>query len=90
MNVLDPYDVRGQFPALSKESKYGRGTTAVYFDGPGASQMPISVNDAMTRYIFKNKANAGGSFETSENTTNMVMGARFKIANLLDCQVGKL
>ena len=85
MNVLDPYDVRGQFPALSKQSKYGRGTTAIYFDGPGASQMPITVNDAMTRYIFENKANAGGVFETSENTTNMVYGARSRISNLLDC-----
>ena len=85
MNVLDPYDVRGQFPALSKQSKYGRGTTAIYFDGPGASQMPITVNDAMTRYIFENKANAGGAFETSENTTNMVYGARSRISNLLDC-----
>ncbi len=90
MNILNPHDVRGQFPALSKESKYGRGTTAVYFDGPGASQMPISVNDAMTRYIFDNKANGGGAFETSEHTTNMLMGARYNVAEFMDCHASEV
>lgn len=88
MSIFNPHEVRGQFPALTRLAKSGK--TAVYFDGPGAAQMPISVNDAMTRYVFHDKANNGGVFETSVNTTNMVAGARMAIADFLGCQCNEV
>ena len=51
------------------ETKSINGKPAVYFDGPGASQMPKRVYRAYTDHVLNDKANAGGYFETSVNTT---------------------
>ena len=48
---------RPQFPAL--------GTGAAYFDGPGGSQVPQHVIDAMTAYLRDSNSNLGGAFRTS-------------------------
>jgi cysteine desulfurase family protein (TIGR01976 family) len=55
--VLDVDAMRARFPALAAR--------AAYFDGPGGSQAPQSVIDAMTRYLRASNANLGGAFRTS-------------------------
>ena len=50
MLPLDPVWVRSRFPALSQEID---GRIPVFFDGPGGSQVPGSVIDAMSRYLVK-------------------------------------
>jgi cysteine desulfurase family protein (TIGR01976 family) len=55
--ALDLAAVRDLFPALA--------TGAVYLDGPGGSQVPESVMQAMTRVLREENANLGGAFDTS-------------------------
>ena len=49
--------IRSEFPALA--------SGAAYFDGPGGSQVPASVVDAMSAYLTEANANLGGAFATS-------------------------
>jgi cysteine desulfurase family protein (TIGR01976 family) len=54
---LDVERLRERFPALR--------TGAVYLDGPGGSQVPESVIEAMARCLRDENANLGGAFDTS-------------------------
>jgi cysteine desulfurase family protein (TIGR01976 family) len=49
--------VRERFPALRGD--------AVYLDGPGGSQVPQEVMDAVADYLRDSNANLGGAFRTS-------------------------
>ena len=55
--MLDLAAVRSQFPALASD--------AAFFDGPGGSQVPQSVIDAIAGYLRDSNANLGGAFATS-------------------------
>ncbi len=55
--VLDLDAIRSRFPALA--------SGAAFFDGPGGSQVPQQVIDAMTGYLRDSNANLGGAFATS-------------------------
>jgi cysteine desulfurase family protein (TIGR01976 family) len=55
--VLDVLAARDRFPALS-----GR---AAFLDGPGGSQVPREVLDAMANCLSDSNANLGGAFPTS-------------------------
>lgn len=66
---------RAQFPAL-------RGGAA-FFDGPGGTQVPERVIQAVAHYYEKSCANMGGAFATSRQTDAVLMGARAAMADLL-------
>ena len=51
-----------RFPALSRTVD---GRPAAFLDGPGGSQTPDAVIDAMTAYLRGSNANLGGAFVTS-------------------------
>jgi cysteine desulfurase family protein (TIGR01976 family) len=61
--VLDVDAARSQFPALA--------TGAAYFDGPGGSQVPQRVIDAMVAYLRDSNANLGGAFRTSRESVEV-------------------
>lgn len=65
--------LRAQFPALSQ--KY-RGKTPIYFDGPGGSQLPKSVIDAMSEYLWMGNSNMGGYNGAGQNTMHINNMAR--------------
>ncbi|WP_420641568.1 cysteine desulfurase-like protein [Candidatus Leptofilum sp.] len=76
MNNLSPFDpnsLRLQFPALQLEID---GRTAVYLDGPGGTQVPQSVIDAMIGYLSHGGSNSGGPFLTSQYTDHITNAAR--------------
>ena len=75
--LLDIASVRDRFPAL------GRGLA--FFDGPGGTQTPIEVIDAIATYLRDSNANAGGPFETSRRTDAVIADARLAGAELLGC-----
>jgi cysteine desulfurase family protein (TIGR01976 family) len=52
--------IRAEFPALA--------CGAAYFDGPGGSQVPASVVDAISAYLTEANANLGGAFATSRES----------------------
>ena len=72
--------IRSRFPGLARMC--GDGPT-VFFDGPGGSQVPQSVIDAVCRYMAHDCANTGGAFATSQATDRMTTEARAAVADLL-------
>jgi cysteine desulfurase family protein (TIGR01976 family) len=74
--------IRDRFPALHKEIK---GQPIIYLDGPGGTQVPRSVIEAIANYLIESNANAHGAFPTSVQTDALVSAARIASANFLGC-----
>jgi cysteine desulfurase family protein (TIGR01976 family) len=70
---LDVTAVRERFPALA--------TRAAYLDGPGGSQVPREVLDAVAAYLRDSNANLGGAFPTSAASDEIMAGARAAAAD---------
>ncbi|GAC1542002.1 MAG: cysteine desulfurase-like protein [Vulcanimicrobiaceae bacterium] len=73
--------IRTHFPALAREIA---GRPVAYFDGPGGTQVPQSVVDAIAAYLLNTNANDGWSYATSRETDTIVSTARAKIATFLN------
>lgn len=82
MISLDLEWIRAQFPALSQTEQ---GHSVVFLDGPGGTQIPGAVIDAMANYLTTSNANSHGHFRTSRRTDAIVAEARGAIADLLGC-----
>lgn len=80
--MFDIAYVRAQFPAL--DLKVG-GLPAVFFDGPGGTQMPRRVIDRMVEYMVWRNSNTGGHFATSEATDAAILEARRAFADHFHC-----
>ena len=80
MTDFDIDAVRRQFPSLSREQD---GRAVVFLDGPGGTQVPQRVIDAVGDYFIGSNANAGGAFATSERSDAMVAEAHAAVADLL-------
>jgi cysteine desulfurase family protein (TIGR01976 family) len=83
--VTDPIDspwVRAQFPALSQTV---HGQPAVFLDGPGGTQVPQRVIDAISDYLRTNNANTDGVFATSQRSDTILAAARVAMADFLAC-----
>ena len=77
------YDVgyiRKQFPALSLKVN---GNPAAFFDGPGGTQVPQRVIDAVVNYMIRANANAGGAFLTSRESDRILTASREALADFL-------
>src|SRR5919197_642159 len=59
MPQLDVRALRARFPALSRMEN---GRPFVFFDGPGGTQVPDTVIDAVVRYYRESNANAVGAW----------------------------
>ncbi|HWQ12507.1 MAG TPA: cysteine desulfurase-like protein [Roseiflexaceae bacterium] len=82
MPAFDPAWARAQFPALAQEVN---GRPAVFFDGPGGTQVPRRVIDAMADYLVRSNANTHGAFLTSRRTDETIAAAHAAMADLLGC-----
>ncbi len=79
--------VRPQFPALSLVVN---GQPAAFLDGPGGTQVPQRVIDAVTDYYVSANANHDGAFLTSARTHEVVAGAHAAMADLLGCDADEV
>ena len=70
---LDVIAVRERFPALA--------SGAAYLDGPGGSQVPQEVLDAVAAYLRGSNANLGGAFATSAASDEVMASARAAAAD---------
>ena len=70
--------VRRHFPAL--ERREGAHPVA-YFDGPGGTQVPAVVADAMAEYLLRHNANTHWAYPTSRETDEIIAGARAALAD---------
>ncbi len=57
----------------------------VFLDGPGGTQVPQRVIDAISDYLAHNNANTGGAYHTSRNTDRMIAEARSAMGDFLNC-----
>ena len=70
--------IRSQFPALA--------SGAVFFDGPGGTQVPQAVMDAVTDYYRDANANEHGFFPTSRRSDEIVAQARQAMADFINAR----
>lgn len=80
---LDIERIRAQFPALTQIIN---NQPVIFFDGPGGTQVPGSVIDAIADYLVRSNANAHGAFATSARTDALIDSARTAAADLLGCE----
>ena len=94
MSPLDLPWIRAQFPALSlsfgslQNKDPGGWTTeeekpVAFLDGPGGTQVPEIVLEAIRTYLVRQNANAHGAFITSTRTDALVKEARLAAADFL-------
>ena len=72
--------IRARFPAL--ERMHG-GAPVAYFDGPGGTQVPREVAEAVSSYLLRHNANTHWGFPTSAETDRIVAAGRDAAADLL-------
>ena len=75
--ALDVDAVRARFSALQRP--------LAFFDGPGGTQCPDEVIDAIASYLRESNANTGAPFETSRRTDALIAHARDRAAAFLGC-----
>ncbi|HEX9630343.1 MAG TPA: cysteine desulfurase-like protein [Pyrinomonadaceae bacterium] len=73
--------IRANFPALKRTHN---NHTVAYFDGPGGTQVPHQVVDAMSDYLYNHNANTHWAYPTSEETDAAIEAARQTCADFLN------
>lgn len=73
--------IRAQFPALARQHE---GFPVAYFDGPGGTQVPQRVVDAMADYLLHHNANTHWAYPTSAETDALILGAREALADFVN------
>jgi cysteine desulfurase family protein (TIGR01976 family) len=81
MTAFDVAALRREFPALSLQQD---GRPLALFDGPGGTQVPQRVIDAVVGYYRTSNANEGGAFITSQRSDAVVDEAHLALADLLN------
>jgi cysteine desulfurase family protein (TIGR01976 family) len=80
MPAFDVEALRAEFPALAREQD---GRTVAFLDGPGGTQVPQRVIDAVNDYYTHANANSGGAFTTSELSDAISEEAHAAVADFL-------
>jgi len=80
-------EIRRQFPALERMHN---GQPVAYFDGPGGTQVPRSVVDAMADYLFHHNANTHWLYPTSEETDALLLRARERFAEFFNASAEEI
>ena len=73
--------VRSQFPALER---IHNGQPVAYFDGPGGTQVPHRVVDAMAEYLYHHNANTHWSYPTSAETDSAIQDSRIAVSDFIN------
>lgn len=80
--ALDLSWIRSQFPSFAETVN---GHPAAYFDGPGGTQVPQRVIDAISDYLKHANANTCGAYLTSRRTNQVIADARSAMADFFGC-----
>lgn len=87
MNVTSTDAIRSHFPALERL----HGTLPVaYFDGPGGTQVPRIVGEAMLDYLFRHNANTHWAYASSAETDALLEASRDAMADFLGCDAAEV
>src|SRR5215217_3481516 len=74
-------EIRQHFPALERVHN---GNPVAYFDGPGGTQVPRYVGDAMLEYLYHHNANTEWAYPTSAETDEAIAESRQAFADFLN------
>jgi cysteine desulfurase family protein (TIGR01976 family) len=85
--VFDVKTVRGSFPALQRIHE---GRPVAYFDGPGGTQVPRAVVEAMADYLYSHNANTHWRYPSSEETDAALFDARQTLADFLHAEPSEI
>ena len=74
-------EIRRCFPALARTHN---GYPVAYFDGPGGTQVPRTVVEAMNDYLYYHNANTHWAYPSSEETDAIIDSARSVLADFMN------
>jgi len=75
--------IRKVFPALKRTIS---NREVAYFDGPGGTQVPEPVVNAMADYLYNHNANTHWEYPASRETDEMLAHARMTFSAFLNCR----
>jgi len=81
IGMMSTEEIRRCFPALARTHN---GYPVAYFDGPGGTQVPRNVVEAMSDYLYHHNANTHWAYPTSEETDTIIDSARSVLADFLN------
>lgn len=79
--IIPVEKIRAQFPALSRLQN---GYPVAYFDGPGGTQVPRSVVEAISNHLYHHNANTHWAYPTSSETDAAIRNGRAALADLIN------
>ena len=85
--MFDIETIRSRFPALNRTEN---GYPAAYLDGPGGTQVPQTVIDAMSGVLNDGVSNLGGGFGSSDLADKVTAEARQAMADMFNCDPGEI
>ncbi len=85
--ALDLSWIRSQFPSFVEKVN---GHPVAYFDGPGGTQVPQRVIDAISDYLKHANANTCGAYLTSRRTNQVIADARAAMADFFGCDADEV
>lgn len=74
-------EIRASFPAMRRTHA---GHPVAYLDGPGGTQVPRQVVEAMEDYLYHHNANTHWRYPTSEETDELIARSREALADFLN------
>ncbi|PWT72989.1 MAG: cysteine desulfurase-like protein [Proteobacteria bacterium] len=79
--------VRQQFPSFQRKI---HGQPAAFLDGPGGTQVPQRVIDAISDYLVRCNANTHGQYATSRESDQLILEAHQAMADFLNCDADEV
>lgn len=80
-------EIRSHFPALGRVHE---GFPVAYFDGPGGTQVPRAVVEAMADYLYRHNANTHWAYPTSAETDELLERSRESLADFLGASANEI
>lgn len=80
-------EIRSHFPALERVHN---GYPVAYFDGPGGTQVPREVADAMVDYLYHHNANTDWAYPSSAETDAAIAYARETVAEFMNASAEEI
>jgi len=87
LTLASTADIRACFPALERVHN---DFPVAYFDGPGGTQVPRAVVEAMSDYLYHHNANTHWAYPTSEETDAALENARQTCADFLNASAREI
>jgi len=81
LSMINSSEIRDFFPSIGRVDH--NKNQIIYLDGPGGTQVPIQVIEAISQYYIRSNANTHGEFITSQETDKVMDDLRLKMSEFL-------